>query len=414
MRRSSSGLSAFFLLIIAVGIFAAVLWMNASAAPVIAPVLPTEFHPTENSVSVAELLSNNFGNESTPLPTVEIPNVQPTRPVVAQAAGPTSTPISASDANNQLQNASVQQVGATPTLPPATVNAPVRSGTSNPEDWNPPVLDPPLSRDPDGRDHYWFYRPIQADANSHILLTYAYGTGGIFGSRIHHGVDMPNPPGEEVLAAAAGTVIFASQNRDDGTIDIFQNTSAYGNAVFIRHDFGYDGQPVYTLYAHMLRTLVSEGDYVQAGDPIGLVGDTGLTTGPHVHFEVRIGGDRYGNSYNPILWMTPYVNRGVIAGRVVDASGNFIDDATVTIRSKAIGTVIGTIPTYTFQDTVDDVNPDPKWHENFAIGDIPVGRYDVIVSINEQRVVRQIEVFEGMTTFVELKPPEPEATEQSG
>ena len=52
-------------------------------------------------MSVADLLNSNFGNESTPLPTVEIPDVQPTRPVVAQAAGPTSTAISASDASGQ-------------------------------------------------------------------------------------------------------------------------------------------------------------------------------------------------------------------------------------------------------------------------------------------------------------------------
>lgn len=411
MRRSNSGLSAVFLLLISVGIFAGVLWMNASSNPAIAPILPTQVQVTESTVSVADLFNSNLGNESTAIPTVEIPDVQPTRPVVAQPAGPTLTPISASDASNQSQNVNAAQVGSTPTLPPATVDAPVRSGTSNPDDWNPPALIPPISRDPEGRDHYWFYRPIEADANSRILLSYAYGTGGIFGSRIHHGVDMPNPQGEEVLAAASGTVVFASTNSNDESIDIFQNTSAYGNAVFIRHDFGYEGQPVYTLYAHLLRTLVSEGDVVEAGDPIALVGNTGLTTGSHVHFEVRIGGDRYGNSYNPILWVAPFVNHGVIAGRVLDANGEFVDDAKVTIRSRAIGTVIGSIPTYTLQNTVDDVNPDPKWRENFAIGDIPVGRYDVIVTINDQRIIRQIEVFEGMTTFVELKPPEPESTE---
>jgi murein DD-endopeptidase MepM/ murein hydrolase activator NlpD len=413
MRSSNSGLSAFFLLFLASVIFGGALWMNASNSTPISPVLPTENQPTEESLSISQLMDRNFGREATALPTVDIPQVQATRPVVAQPAGPTATPISAVDASNQSQNQNAALVGATPTLPPATVNAPLQSGTTDPEDWNPPALIPPISRDPEGRDHYWFYRPINSDANSRILLSYSYGTGGVFSSRIHHGVDMPNHTGEVILAAAPGTIIFASSNTGGDAIDIFQNTTAYGNAVFIRHDFGYQGQAVYSLYAHMLRTIVSEGDYVDAGDPIGLVGNTGLTTGPHVHFEVRIGGDRYGNSYNPILWMVPYVDHGIIAGRVLDANGEFVNDVTVTFRSRAIGTVIGSIHTYTFQNTVDDVNPDPKWNENFAISDIPVGRYDVIVTIDGLRVVRQIEVFEGMTSFVELKPPEPEATEEN-
>jgi murein DD-endopeptidase MepM/ murein hydrolase activator NlpD len=158
--------------------------------------------------------------------------------------------------------------------------------------------------------------------------------------------------------------------------------------------------------------LVSEGDIVQAGDPIALVGETGFVTGPHLHFEVRVGGDRYGDSYNPALWTVPFVGYGTIAGRVINANGEFIDAADITIRSRASG-VIATMASYTFQGTVNDVNPDPKWRENFAIGDIPVGRYDVIVRIDGLRVIRQIEVFEGMTTFVELKPPEPEASEES-
>lgn len=410
MRRSNNGFSAFFLLFIATAIFVAALWMNAGGTAPIVPVLPTENQATEETVSVAQLLDSNFGNNVTSLPTVEIPQIQATRPVVVQPAGSTATLISAVDASNQSQNVNAPQVGVTPTLPPATVNAPVQSGTTDPEDWNPPALVPPLSLDPEGRDHYWFYRPIDSDANSRILLSYAYGTGGIFGSRIHHGVDMPNEDGEEVLAAASGTVIFASSN-SGADEDIFQNTRAYGNAVFIRHDFGYDGQPVYTLYAHLLRTLVSDGDIVQAGDPIALVGETGIVTGSHLHFEVRLGGDRYGNSYNPVLWTVPFVAYGVIAGRVLDVNGEFIDDADITIRSPAFG-VIASIPSYTFQGTVDDVNSDPRWRENFAIGDIPVGRYDVIVRINEQRIIRQIEVFEGMTTFVELKPPEPEADDE--
>jgi len=53
------------------------------------------------------------------------------------------------------------------------------------------------------------------------------------------------------------------------------------------------------------------------------------------------------------------------------------------------------------------VNADPIWRENFAIADVPVGRYDVIATINGERVVQQVSVIEGTTGFVELKPSEP-------
>lgn len=407
MRRSNGGFSAFILLVLAVGIFGAVLWFNSAGTTPIAPVMPTEGVPTSEALNVSQLLDTNFGNNSSPAPTVNLPLSEPTRPVIAQPAGPTATAISASDASNQGANTNVS-VGATPTLPPPTANAPIQAGTTDPEDWNIPALVPPISRDPEGRDHYWFRRPIESNGNNRVYLSYTYGAGGFFGSRIHHGIDMPNPAGEEVYAPANGTVIFASDGIDDESgVGIFQNTAVYGNVVFIRHEFGYQGQPIYTLYAHLLATIVSEGDIVQAGDPIALVGSTGQVTGSHVHFEVRIGGDgdqvhpAYGDTYNPALWMVPYVGTGVVAGRVVDINGDYVDNVTVTIRSR-LG-VVASVPTYTFQNTVNDVNPDPRWRENFAVGDIPVGTYDVLVRIDGQLVIEQVTVLEGRTTMVELR-----------
>lgn len=407
MKRSGGGISAFLMVVIAIGIFGGVLWMNSSQTGSVAPIIPTENQPTGEALSVSDLLDENFGRNSSPIPTLVLLQSQATRPVVAQPSGPTATPISASDASNQIEVIS-QAVGATPTLPPPTADAPVQAGTTDPDDWNIPALVPPLSRDPEGRDHYWFRRPIESNANNRVLLSYTYGAGGFFGSRIHHGIDMPNPQGEEVYASASGIVIFASDGRSspDG-LDVFQNTSVYGNVVFIRHDFGYEGQSIYTLYAHLLAAVVSDGDVVQAGDPIGLVGSTGQVTGSHVHFEVRIGGDgdnihpRYGDTYNPALWMVPYVGHGVVAGRVVGLDGDFVDNVTVTIRNR-LG-VVASVPTYTFQNTVDDTNPDPRWRENFAVGDIPAGVYDVLVRIDGQLIIEQVTVREGITTFIELR-----------
>jgi hypothetical protein len=121
-----------------------------------------------------------------------------------------------------------------------------------------------------------------------------------------------------------------------------------------------------------------------------------------VHFEVRLEENTYGSAYNPALWMAPYVGRGTVAGRVVDARGNFIDDADVTLFLA--GTPRDVTTTYVFRGSGSQVNPDPVWNENFVFSDVPVGRYEVVTNINGLRVSEVITVREGVTTFVELKP----------
>jgi murein DD-endopeptidase MepM/ murein hydrolase activator NlpD len=93
------------------------------------------------------------------------------------------------------------------------------------------------------------------------------------GRGFHAGLDIANDPGTTIRAARDGVVVSASY---DG---------AYGNAVVISH-----GNGVTTRYAHCSRMLVSPGQRVEAGQPIGAVGTTGRATGPHVHFEVRVNG----------------------------------------------------------------------------------------------------------------------------
>lgn len=92
-------------------------------------------------------------------------------------------------------------------------------------------------------------------------------------TRMHTGVDMTAPLGQEIRSGAAGTVILA------GTY------GGYGQTVIIDHGAG-----MTTLYAHQSRLFVSRGEAVDAGETIGESGSTGLATGPHLHFEVRING----------------------------------------------------------------------------------------------------------------------------
>jgi len=109
-----------------------------------------------------------------------------------------------------------------------------------------------------------------------------YGRYGVRGGRRHDGIDIAAPEGTPVLAAAAGRVIYAGEQ------------AGYGALVILKHDDG-----LVTLYAHNSRVLVSEGERVRSGQPISRVGETGRTTGPHLHFEVREGT----RPRNPLLFL---------------------------------------------------------------------------------------------------------------
>jgi murein DD-endopeptidase MepM/ murein hydrolase activator NlpD len=164
---------------------------------------------------------------------------------------------------------------------------------------------------------------------------------------------------------------------------------------------------LFTLYAHLSAVLVVPGQLVNSGDVIGLVGESGRVSGPHVHFEVRLGSERYASTVNPVLWMVPYVGTGVIAGRVADGFGDLLQDHVVTIRDWGTGLVTDATTTYIYQDTGSNVNADPIWQENFVVGDLPTGRYEVITQINGERISKIVEVLEGTTTYVDLAPVEP-------
>jgi murein DD-endopeptidase MepM/ murein hydrolase activator NlpD len=113
-------------------------------------------------------------------------------------------------------------------------------------------------------------------------LTAGFGEYGLW-SHAHTGQDFAAPIGTPVHALADGTVIFASY---DG---------AYGNKIAIQHAGG-----LVTWYAHLSAFEVQLGDKVVAGQLIGKVGDTGNTTGPHLHLEIRPTADA---PVDPLPWL---------------------------------------------------------------------------------------------------------------
>ncbi|MFH8443015.1 M23 family metallopeptidase [Streptomyces sp. NPDC018026] len=96
-------------------------------------------------------------------------------------------------------------------------------------------------------------------------------------TKLHTGVDFAAPQGAQVVAARRGRVVFAAL------------TSAYGNRIVIDHGT-IQGKRVETTYSHLSSLGTSVGQTVEAGAPIGRVGSTGLSTGPHLHFEVILDG----------------------------------------------------------------------------------------------------------------------------
>ena len=107
-----------------------------------------------------------------------------------------------------------------------------------------------------------------------ITSRFGYRVAPTTGASIYHGgLDIGAGMGASIVAAGAGDVIYAGDN------------GGYGKCVMIDH-----GNGVVTVYAHMSSIGVSYGQYVTAGQYVGAVGSTGVSTGPHCHFEIRING----------------------------------------------------------------------------------------------------------------------------
>jgi len=166
---------------------------------------------------------------------------------------------------------------------------------------------------------YGFVLPLdQMDVTSNITSPYGYRYHPLSGDyKLHAGIDI-------AWSEIYGTPVKAVRS---GTVTVSWDEDGYGNYVMIDHGT-VNGERIQTLYAHMSQVAVTTGQTVNQGDIIGYVGSTGGSTGPHLHFEVRIGTGTFFNCspVDPIPYLTdaePSVtpNDGKPIGNYDGASG---------------------------------------------------------------------------------------------
>ncbi|MFH8493517.1 M23 family metallopeptidase [Streptomyces coeruleorubidus] len=132
--------------------------------------------------------------------------------------------------------------------------------------------------------------PSWVDPVKKYKLSASFAQNGGMWQSTHSGQDFAVPSGTQVVAAHGGTVVKAGGNgAGDGP--------AYGNAVVIKH-----GNGTYSQYAHLSTVKVSIGQVVKTGQEIARSGNTGNSSGPHLHFEIRTTAN-YGSAVDPVKFL---------------------------------------------------------------------------------------------------------------
>jgi murein DD-endopeptidase MepM/ murein hydrolase activator NlpD len=240
--------------------------------------------------------------------------------------------------------------------------------------------------------HFLLQRPIHSPANTFVDITYRYGSTANGKRDPHTGVEFVNKFGTPVYAAREGTVIFAG--RDSKPV-YMPWPNYYGNLIVIEHPEGLN-----TLYAHLSRILVEEGQKVAAGDPIGEVGQTGVAIGPHLHFEVRRGDvEDESSTENPELWLIPNpdetgVPMGALQLTIMDEAGKLVKPVKYNLEHHPDKNQSADLIYY--EATYDKKMLKEK--ENAGIGDLPAGWYRIKLLYNGYSYERWVEVQSGKLT----------------
>lgn len=230
-------------------------------------------------------------------------------------------------------------------------------------------------------------RPIRPPANDLVDSTYPYGSTARETRDPHHGVEFLNKFGTPVYAAGDGVVIFAGPD-EEAIYSPWINF--YGNLVVIEQ-----GDGLFTLYAHLSKIEVDVGENIRAGDKIGEVGQSGVATGSHLHFEVRKGEvEDYFSTVNPELWLVQTKDKnGAMAISIVDESAEFrFTEMTVNFYLDRSQPPIKSYYVITYSRDLS------TGEENAAIGDLAPGSYRIALTMNGQVYERWVEVESGKLT----------------
>jgi len=358
----------------------------------------------ERPVSLAVLGTATSTYTPTPTDTATpTPTYSPT-PTATHTATQTPIPTRTPTATSRSETPPPTQTAtATPAGTPTPTDTPTPTPTPVPRTVLASSLDLP---DPIGaEDHFWFTRPFTDAHATWGSPYYPFGTNNRGQYLWHHGIDIQNPMGTPILAVGSGVVVYAGP---DNEVPLGPSLNFFGQAVVIRHDQEWDERPVFTLYGHVSKVLVQEGQWVEAGNIIAEVGQGGVALGPHLHLEVRVGGMTYPDARNPDLWVRPDSGYGVIAGRVIDLEGYLVPQQPVFLhRGEDPGRFWR--ETFTYPDNV--VKPDSAWGETFTFADVPAGGYVLKTYFDGRLYTRPITVTNQTSTFVLIEgvalPPTP-------
>ncbi len=269
-----------------------------------------------------------------------------------------------------------------------------------------------------GPEHLWLSKPLPGGGRLLFTEWFPYGYDADGRYLLHNGLDVSEPFGTPILAMASGTVVVAG---DDYSRLYGWRCDWYGHLVVIELDDRWLDQPVYLLYGHVLEISVNVGDRVSRGEQIAEVGVGGAATLPHLHFEVRVGSNEFGSTRNPLLWLQPPATRGVVVGRLIDPQGRPWQGVVIHAFGLSEGTENHTTWSY-LGDPHRLANPDETFAENFVIGDMRPGWYELIISLQGVEYRAEVEVTGGALSTVEIvteplktatPEPEPSATPEN-
>ena len=214
-------------------------------------------------------------------------------------------------------------------------------------------------------------RPVLEDIQ--IYGSYLYGEERFWDSNnAHRGVDIWVSY-DTVYSASNGVVAFVGYNPNDKTGGYEPN--GFGN--YIRIKSKWNKKDIFIYYAHLTKPIKTKDENVIKGEAIAISGNTGNSTGPHLHFEIREGTYLWNANRtrrNPELWFAK-AGMGAIYGRIPNASDNTRVDISPDPKPRPPYTTFIWAETYKFADPT--IAGDDIYNENYAIGDVKPGTYTI-------------------------------------